>query len=275
MFEVLKRDRYNKSYSMGVVTYISRFEEYFKPLVRQLDKYFPGIEKNYVLNGFYDQERQQKYLGEALAFLKTTRAHSVTYYNEHQSLAKCWNQLIIRSSNEKLVVMNDDLRINWIYPLCLNLQAPFFKHTVINRTWSNFIISKDIIRKFGWFDERLLGVGMEDADYFLREAIGMGKVYAPAMYFHNIYCFGVKNIVAKNFDPGWKRLSSTVGNKYTQYNIDFFHQKWDSSKDLKPGSTYALDKQFYRIKPGMETPMFYNLNVLDNPLTVLPGQDTR
>lgn len=268
MFTVLKQRKNRKGFSMGVVTYISRFEEYFKPLVKQLDAYFPNVEKNYLLNGFYDQDRQKKYLEQALSFLSSTQAHSVTYYNEHQSLAKCWNQLIIRSGPQKIVVMNDDLRIDWRYRWFLNLQLPFYQQAVINRTWSNFLISKNTVRKFGWFDERFLGVGHEDADYQLRQAFVLRK-NSPRLYFHTLYCLGIKNIVAKNFDPGWKKFSKTIGDKYTQYNTDFFYQKWDRSDTAKPAYVCAFDGKYFGVKPGMETPMFYDLDVLNNPLAVL------
>ena len=62
-------------YSIGVLTYIKRFDTYFKPLVSQLEKYFPGVEKNYVLNGHYDPG-QAEYLKTAKEFLNKSKDQS-------------------------------------------------------------------------------------------------------------------------------------------------------------------------------------------------------
>lgn len=250
-------------YSIGVVTYVNRFEEYFKPLVNSLDKIFPGYEKNYVLNGYYDQEKQEKYLKDANNFLRSTSAGKIISYNQHQSLSKCWNQLLINSKADKVLILNDDLKISRLFKFFINLQANLYDTAVINRSWSHFFVSKDTIKRVGWFDERFLGMGSEDADYALRLAIAAKKTVMPNNYLHNLYCLGVKNVIAHDTDPGWKQISNFSQGKYSEINYKFFHEKWDVCKQTKKDYLYGFKFGYYNIKPGMETPLFYPLSVLD------------
>jgi len=250
-------------YSIGVVTYINRFEKYFKPLVFQLEKFFPDVEKNYALNGFYNQERQEKYLTEAKGFLSKTSASTVTAYKEHHALSHCWNQLVINSKKEKILIMNDDVRVSRLFRFCFDLQVGLYETAVINRSWSHFIISKETVKKVGWFDERLVGVGHEDADYGLRLAIASNKKQMPKNWQHQIFCLGLKNIIAKNEDPGWKNISATTSNKYAEINLKVFKEKWDISDQPKEGYLHAFNAGYYAVRPGMETPLFYPLSALD------------
>ena len=36
---------------------------------------------------------------------------------------------------------------------------------VINQSWSHFMISREVIIRVGWFDERFPAIGNEDEDY--------------------------------------------------------------------------------------------------------------
>jgi len=253
-------------YSIGIVTYVKRFEKFFKPLVLSLEKYFPRVEKNYVLNGFYDRAVQQDYLEKAREFLRGTSASNVVAYDENQSLSKCWNQLVLHSAAPKILIMNDDVEIGRLFKWCLEAQMRMFEAAVINKSWSHFFISKNTIRQVGWFEERFPGVGHEDADYALRMALAGGRKFIPRMFEHNIYCFGIHNIVAKNEDPGWKQVSASINNKYTSANSDFFDSKWESSPKPLEGGINAYGQKYMRIKPGMETSMFYDFALLDRPL---------
>jgi hypothetical protein len=258
MHEILRpQGKFYSRYAIGVVTYVKRFEEYFQPLVAQLDRIFPGVEKNFVINGFYDQEQQQKYLDRALPFLRGSTARSVTYYQENQSLSRCWNQLILNSTNKKILILNDDLILRPLFRLFLEAQIGRFDTAVINRSWSHFFLTKSIVKKIGWFDERFPGVGQEDGDYVLRLAEYYGIRNSNHNYIHNIYCFGVKNIVAKNPDPGWKRQSQTLGEKYTKANTEFLNSKWQVLERYEPGSIRNEEGKFLKIRAGMGTPNFY------------------
>lgn len=252
-------------YSIGVVTYVRRFEKFFQPLVKSLEKYFPKVEKNYVLNGFYDQAIQQDYLKNAKEFLRATSAANVVAYEESQPLARCFNQLILHSSGKKVLILNDDLLIRWLFRPCFELQMWPFETCVVNNTWSISFISKDTVRKVGWFDERFPAIGQEDADYGLRIALQKGQKAMQVMHQHNIYCFGITNVVAGNTDPGWKKDSAIIGSGYAQANKDYFEKKWEISNEPLEGGV-QLQNNYFRVRKGMETPLFYDYNLLDNPL---------
>ncbi len=252
-------------YSIGVVTYVKRFDSYFKPLVRSLEKYFPGVEKNYVLNGFYDQSIQSEYIKNAKDFLKGTTASNVIAYNESQPLARCFNQLILHSSTKKVFILNDDILIRFLFRPFFEAQMWPFENGVVNNSWSHSWFSKETVKKVGWFDERFPAIGQEDGDYGLRIAMQKRQKSIEVLHQQNIYCFGITNIVAGNTDPGWKKDSAIVGSGYAQSNKDYFEKKWEISKEpLAQG--IRLQKEYYRIRPGMETPNFYDLKLLDNPL---------
>ena len=253
-------------YSIGVVTYVKRFDTYFKPLVKQLENYFPNVEKNYVLNGHYDQIAQEKYLNEAKELLKKTTAKNVVAYKENQCLSRCWNQLILHSKARKVLILNDDITIRALFRPCLESQIWLYATFTINRSWSHFVISKDVIKKVGWFEERFPANGMEDADYALRMALAFGYKIMPKLHHNNIFCFGLTNIVAKNEDPGWKKYSASIDNKFASVNAEFLEKKWQKSKLLTPNSVYAFNEAYFSLSPNMETPQFYDFKFLDNPL---------
>ncbi len=244
-------------YSIGVVTYVKRFEQYLKPLVKQLERIFPDIEKNFILNGYFEPKIQQEYLIKAKDFLSKTSANSVISYNEHQGLSKCWNQLILNSQANKILILNDDVSMDRLFRLTLEPQLNFYDNAVINRSWSHFLISKNTIKKVGWFDERFIGVGYEDGDYALRLALAEGKTELPKTYLRSIYCLGLKNLVARNDEPGWKNFSSTTNGKYAQANVDFFMRKWQLSPKPQPGAIKFYNVHYVTLRPGMETPNFY------------------
>lgn len=253
-------------FSIGIVTYIRRYDAYFKPLIKQLDELFPNVEKTVVVNGFYDQEAQAKYLNDVTDFLRNTTVTNLVKYQENQSLAKCWNQLILHSKANKILILNDDTSLTTPFQYFLRVGMMMYDNSVINNSWSHFWLSKNTVRNNGWFEERLPAVGLEDADYGLRLAFAKGQKVMPKHHQHNWYALGIKNIVAQNTDPGWTKNSDTVGNKYAQSNSDFFAQKWEKSKVELPGSMYCFNDSYYRLKPGMETPLFYDLRLLDHPL---------
>ncbi len=254
-------------YSLGMITYVRRFEKFFKPIVHTLEKYFPDVEKNYVLNGHYDTEANDKFLKDAKAFLKTTSAQNVVAYQENQCISKCWNQLVLHSKAPKVLILSDDITIGRLFRPFFEAQEWMYPAFTINNTWSYYVISKDIIRKVGWFEERFPANGQEDGDYALRMALAKGKSVMPKLHDRNIYCFGINNLGAKNEDPGWKKYSASFEERYASANTEFFNKKWEKSKEPLEGGVYAFNEAYFRIRPGMETPKFHDYLLLDNPLT--------
>lgn len=248
-------DLSNLAYSIGIVTYVERFETYFIPLVKKLVKIFPDKEIICVLNGHHDINLQLKYLKQASAFLNQYQNVRYITHERHQSLAKCWNWIMAISSSERVLLLNDDVDVSPLFRLDLDKNIKrnpdFF---IMNNSWSHFLISKKIIKKVGWFEERLLGIGQEDGDYMLRMAIlGIRLSWCDAR--------GVKNFVANHKNAGWIKMSGIADGKYSQINKDFMQKKWETRKVKKDAlHPHGIEGKF---KIGMETPLFYDFAILD------------
>jgi|SRR3989344_1006889 len=251
-------------YTIGVVTYHARFDQYFKPLIEKLVRIFPDREIVAVLNGHPDQTLQLKYLSEATKFL--SRFDTVRYiaHTDHQSLSRCWNQIVILANTEDILILNDDTNVSELFRSEFEPEIGKALLTTINKSWSHFILNKEVVKKVGWFDERFLGVGHEDADYAYRMAIS-------GISLSNIECVGVRNFVAENPNAGWQNISKTgTGNKYAEVNHEFFNRKWQTSDNSPHQSSFSYVSDFGGGKStfspiaGTETPVFYNLEVLKN-----------
>ncbi|MBW1800194.1 MAG: hypothetical protein JRJ85_05625 [Deltaproteobacteria bacterium] len=252
--------------SIGIVTYLGRFDEHFKPLIRRLSFLFPDYDINVFINGHYDIDRQCKYLGEVTTFLSKYPCIRYVTNVEHQALTRGWNWLVIMAKHEYVLILNDDISLRPVFRYQLeHISEPPGVFT-INGSWSHFVISKSIIRRIGWFDERFLGVGDEDGDYLFRLTIENIPIC-------NKHMIGLYNLNAKQNNPGWKNFSSAVDDKYAQYNRDFFMKKWYHSafEEVPENGSFVLEYfgEKYRIAPkksNEEMPQFYPLSVLDSTL---------
>lgn len=244
-------------YSIGVVSYLGRYEAYFKPLITQLAKIFPDKDIVCVLNGHYDKLKELDYLRSVTQFLTQFKNVRYVTFEDNQSLSKCWNWLAILSKRERVLIMNDDLSVSGIFRH--SFESAIVKHPdffTINHSWSHFLISGKIIKKIGWFDERFVGVGMEDGDYACR----MAEAGIPIV---NSDLVGIKNIVAKTNNPGWANVSEAAG-KYTKANTEMYNNKWLSATHKSDDSFFKVyDNMFVKLIKGMNTPLFYSFEVLN------------
>jgi hypothetical protein len=247
-----KKSNYTNVFSIGIVTYINRYDKLFKPLIKNLCKLFPDVEIVVAINGYYDQEKQQKYLTEIKALLAKFPNVKYIAYSEGQSLSKLWNQLVIHAINRKVFIFNDDVKI-----------APYFRKNVeesgilkkelglLNWSWSHFLISKSIIHQIGWFDERFPGVGNEDEDYEARLVIA-------GIYIESVEISGLKNIIIQTKDFSYGKHTKTVNIKYVKENKTIFDTKWDMLPEQKEGYVFVrLLGKYLKLNAGMETPNFY------------------
>ncbi len=251
-------------YSIGVVTYHARFETYFKPLVRQLVRIFPDKEIICVINGHPDRTLQITYLSKVVSFLKSFQNVRYLTYDTNQSLSKCWNQVIILSPTEKVLMLNDDTEVSDLFRN--ELETPIQNNEVftLNRSWSHFVISKTIIKKVGWFEERFPSIGQEDGDYAYRMAM-------KNIELKNINCVGIRNFIAKQDNPGWVAISvNSSSNRYADVNREFFNTKGITPLNSPDVTSFTNSCKFNEAEapftpiPGMETPVFYDFSVLDN-----------
>ena len=242
----------NANYSIGVVTYINRYERFFRPLLRNLCSLFPDTEIVVAVNGYYNKARQIDYLERITGLMSKYPNVKHIQYMEGQSLSKLWNQLVIGSRNDKLFIFNDDLTI-----------LPNFRREVersgildeevalINRSWSHFLISKRTISTVGWFDERFPGVGNEDEDFEARLVLARISIRSFSVK-------GLRNIVFETKDFSYGQDTKVVNVKYVSANQEFFHKKWQVSEIKQDGFVFvSILGKYARLQGGMETPNFY------------------
>jgi len=161
------------NYSVVITTFDKRFHEFLIPLVKSIKIERPGIEIIVMANGACRADFNENYRQELLSFLATQQNCFLTVFPTFQSLAKMWNRGILTASSEQVLVLNDDLHIatgleNGFFDqleATLANNAGTFK---INGSFSHFVISKRDLIEVGFFDERLLGLGEEDGDFYWR-----------------------------------------------------------------------------------------------------------
>jgi hypothetical protein len=257
-------------YSIGIVTYVERFNKSFRQLALDLTKYFPDVERNAIINGFPDQIKQLKYLKEVTPFLQKCGFKHVLTYEKHQALAKGWNQLIIMSTAPRIMILNDDCQIGPNFRKEFESQCGDHEWLFLNCSYSHFFTSKSVVKKIGWFDERFLGIGHEDGDFSRRCSL----LNYP--YDISIDCPSLKNLQIAEEHVSFTENGKKRNGNYSMYNEWFFKKKWKHADHLKKGYTLILIRHlkeyrnvppgkgsFCKLKRGMETPLFYPLEILD------------
>jgi hypothetical protein len=160
-------------YSIVITTFDKRFESDLIPLITSIKSLRPAVEIILTVNGPCRSHFDQTYRAELMQFLSTYDEIYPTIFPEFQSLAKMWNRGVLTASNERILILNDDLKIP------VDGGMSFFDHFeralegapetfTINGSFSHFVVSKGEIMEVGFFDERLLGLGEEDGDFYWR-----------------------------------------------------------------------------------------------------------
>jgi hypothetical protein len=248
------------TYSIGIVTYHARFDSYFVPLVKNLVRIFPDKEILCVVNGHSDKTLQIKYLDNVTRFMHKFPNVRYLTYDIGQSLSKCWNQLIILSHAEKTVILGDDVYIGDFFREQLDNNIGNYDFFTINGAFAEFVVSKNCVRKVGWFDERLPRIGWEDTDYRFR--LTMAGLPQP-----NVKILGALNLQTDTEGSDWVNDPIKPKTKYTYANEDFFKTKW-ITKYYNPEVMefkYIGPSDYYTFSPANDegTPLFYDLSVLN------------
>lgn len=250
----------NLSYTIGIVTYHARFDEYFVPLIKNLVRIFPDKEILCVINGHDDKTLQIQYLDKVTIFMKQFPNVRYLTYDIGQSLSKCWNQLIILSHTQKTLILGDDIFIGDFFREKFEENIDKHDMFIINGSFAQFVMSKNIVRKVGWFDERLPRIGWEDTDYLFRLRMsGVERV--------DVKILGSLDLSTDTDGSDWENDPTKPKSKYTYANEDFFKVKW-YTKYYNPEMTvfkYVGSDAYHTFSPveGKETPNFYDLSVLN------------
>jgi hypothetical protein len=168
------------NYSIVITTFDKRFSEFLVPLIKSIKTERPNVEIIVTVNGSCRANFNQNFRQQLLAFLSTQHNCFPTVFPNFQSLAKMWNRGVLTASNERILVLNDDLHVSTglgAAGFFDQLDSAIIKNATtfkINGSFSHFVINKSELIDVGFFDERLLGLGEEDGDFHWRyhEKIG-------------------------------------------------------------------------------------------------------
>ena len=161
------------SYSVVITTFDKRFDAFLVPLISEIKAQRPDAEIIVTVNGPAKGDFQPSYRAKVLEFCAQYAKVYPTVFPTFQSLAKMWNRGSLTASHRQVLVLNDDLYIG------RNEQGCFFdafEHALvkqlgtfkINGSFSHFVLDKQELMEVGFFDERLLGLGEEDGDFYWR-----------------------------------------------------------------------------------------------------------
>jgi len=215
--------RLDQEFAIGITTYIERYDYYFKPLYRAVSRYFPEVKITVSVNGHGNQEDQQQYLLRLQQELCSSAPahHRFVLHDQPAGLTTLWNEILDLSLPLPVLILNDDLRIYaWMRRWAESFNWRSQQLTLLNSTWSHFVISKDVIDHLGAFDPGFPGIGFEDMDYTARA----GQAGFPI---GNVLC---PYIAHQNHQPhttSFDEVSDRVWGKYTTANERYFYSKWE------------------------------------------------
>ena len=158
--------------TVSITTYIERFESCFKPLLVKVCELFPQEQIIVVANGYYDLSRQKKYLIELREFC--SRYHNVDLYDYYEpvSLSQMANTLLINMKNDVNLSLNEDVSVSTsLRRFLIKSRVSGARIATLNNSWCHILISEQVFKVIGYFDERLPEMGGEDDDYAARCAL--------------------------------------------------------------------------------------------------------
>ncbi len=230
-------------YSIAIITYAARFEDWLKPLLIEIKRQRPDIEVILGVNG-EKEYFHPVYRAELLALLTEFPNTYPTLYPRFRSLSRLWNLAVQASTEENTLILSDDLTLEDgffdEYEQALRSNSSF----TINLSFSAVSINKQELIDVNWFDERLLGIGWEDGDFVRRY-----KKHFNIEEFPNLNTEWCKNIV----NPDFYKVHS---DKLSEY----IHN--ETSEDRLIGQT--KDQEFGRYSE------FNRLQNLDKPKIQYP-----
>ena len=214
---------------IGITTYIERYDDYFKPLYRSLSVLFPEVPIVVTVNGFPDQQKQYDYLSRLQAELcdGAPSHHTFVLHDRPRGLTTLWNEMLQVTNDRPLWILNDDLRVDpWVRRWSEKFDWKSVKLTLLNDTWSHFVIAPEVVANVGVFESSFPGIGFEDMDYTARSGlagIAIGNVPCPYLHHSN------HQPKATSFDD----VSGRTWGKYTSANEECFYRIWSRSSDGK------------------------------------------
>ena len=213
----------NKSRAIVITTFSQRFFNFCLPLVKNIVQSEIDLPIYVVINadwsGPFDAEVRSEFLRE---LAKLPSCYPVCL-GTASGMSKMWNAGLRAAGAESTLVLNDDTLFHGD-SLRDSLEGIFqttsSQHlVVINGSFGHFGISKSCMAHVGEFDERFLGFGEEDADFYWRFEEAYSR--PPAKLNNVIGIFNVSDV------SGYENHISPPGlGKYSLFNSVFVGIKY-------------------------------------------------
>lgn len=95
---------------------------------------------------------------------------------KYRGLATMWNLGLALTDTNLKWITNDDIVLakNFEFELKKMVSSAYNEGLCLGNGFSSFVISDRCLERVGWFDERYVGIGSEDGDYYERYEIEYG-----------------------------------------------------------------------------------------------------
>lgn len=250
------------NYSVVVTTFSFRFEKFLKPLMSEICKQRPNLEKIVFANGPHNKEFDETYRKNVGLFCSLCPKTFLITNPSFRGLSKIWNTCINSTNGDYILILNDDVSLkdgffDEFEKMIHHNENNFKSSFKLNHSFSHFCVYRDDVFDVGYFDERLIGNGEEDGDWQWRWEVVRGQKF-PVYLTDKIINFVEREMSTKGYE-GMNLTSS-------QKPVPTFNPKWmfskkyelDSNKFEKdlPINTGMFDRPA-QVKRGAETPNFY------------------
>lgn len=206
-----------------ITTYSGRLFQYALPTITTLRN--SGLENEIFLvingdqNSRYDQQLRHAFLKELLS----NQNVNPVCLGAGRGMSELWNFGARAAAAEKIIFLGDDLTLHQsaaaqsIHAIEQSLIAK--QLVILNNSFGHFGTSRTALSQVGWFDERFLGFGEEDGDYYWRVREEFGEESISWITHH-----GINNISS---EIGFQEeIASNEGNKYSVFNRAFLRHKY-------------------------------------------------
>lgn len=209
-----------KNISIGIVTFKER-AHLVRSLISQIrSKVDSSVDIILAVNGNNDEIMDDAYRKDMLNLALEYESVYPIICPEFKSLCKLWNTIAIFSRTEYIFYICDDVAYSGedILEQVVNYaESTKFEFFTVNNQFSHFVLTKSILYKLGYFDERLAGFGEEDGDIIHRyiEIFGNRMPDLPINGIYNLAAYDLKN----------KNIETHIDNK-PKFNREFCSLKY-------------------------------------------------
>lgn len=202
-----------------ITTFKYRFENYLKPLLTSIKSMDNDIEVVLTINGEHQEEFDDNYRSELLNFIADKKNVYPVFFPQFRGLSKLWNTGVIHSSNDYVLIMNDDVSFTNDSILDILKHIVIKKNTSfkLNGSFSHFVVKKEEYFDLGMVDERMLGIGEDDA--------AINWIYNEK-YGKDIESYNINGIVNHvDFSRAPTNTKTIATGKYSLFNQQLFYNE--------------------------------------------------